>query len=52
MARSLCHYPVASGESFRDIMYILENESAEESAREGFLQSKEHGVYYEHVFIM
>lgn len=53
MARSLCRYPAASGESFRDVMsYILENKSAGESTREGFLKSKEHGVYYEHVFIM
>lgn len=46
MARSLCRYPVAIGESFRDVMlYILENKSAGQSTREGFLKSKGHSVY-------
>lgn len=39
MARGLYLYPAASGESFREvILYVLENKSSGQSAREGFFK--------------
>lgn len=39
MARGLYLYPAASGESFRKvILYVLENKSSGQSAREGFFK--------------